>query len=264
MPGPDYPGIDRIEARFFGSAYARHRHDTYALGVTMRGVQTFWYRGRERASLPGQVIILHPDEVHDGGAGTEAGLIYRMLYIEPALVAASLGSSFSGLPFVKEPVVDDTLLGGALLTILGDMNGEIDPMDADQFSAELADWLVRHTGSFRARKAMLDVSALERARDFLDAAEADTVRSEQLEAVSGLDRFTLHRQFKALFATSPHRYLIMRRVARARRLLAAGQAIADVAIETGFVDQSHLHRHFVRAFGVTPGRWQQLVASAHP
>ncbi|HLY54846.1 MAG TPA: AraC family ligand binding domain-containing protein [Stellaceae bacterium] len=35
------PGdLDRIEARFSGLAYAPHRHDTYAIGITLAGVQT--------------------------------------------------------------------------------------------------------------------------------------------------------------------------------------------------------------------------------
>lgn len=53
-----------------------------------------------------------------------------------------------------------------------------------------------------------------------------------------------------VFATSPHRYLIMRRLAHGRRLLAAGHAAAEVAMITGFADQSHFHRQFVTAFGV--------------
>ena len=86
--------------------------------------------------------------------------------------------------------------------------------------------------------------------------------SDELEAISGLDRFTLARQFRLRFGTSPHRYLTMRRVAAGRRLLASGQAIADVAAETGFADQSHFHRHFLKTFGMTPGRWQRLAAAA--
>ncbi|TIW84422.1 MAG: AraC family transcriptional regulator, partial [Mesorhizobium sp.] len=73
ISAPDPAGMERIEARFHGSAFDPHRHDTYAIGVTLRGVQTFRYRGAARLSLPGQVIVLHPDELHDGGAGTEEG-----------------------------------------------------------------------------------------------------------------------------------------------------------------------------------------------
>jgi hypothetical protein len=81
-------GIERIEARFHGNAFSPHRHDTYALGLTLHGVQTFRYRGTERFSSPGNVIVLHPDELHDGAAGTEDGLIYRIIYLPPDLIGA--------------------------------------------------------------------------------------------------------------------------------------------------------------------------------
>ena len=83
-------GIERIEAHFHGDAFAPHRHDTYALGLTLQGVQTFRYRGAVRYSQPGNIIVLHPDELHDGGAGTEDGLRYRMMYLPPeTLIDAS-------------------------------------------------------------------------------------------------------------------------------------------------------------------------------
>ena len=93
-----------------GSADApspRHRHDTYAIGVTEAGVQTFDYRGRAERSAPGQVVVLHPDEVHDGRAGTEAGFGYRIVYVEPARIAAAVRAVRgrpAPLPFVREPV----------------------------------------------------------------------------------------------------------------------------------------------------------------
>lgn len=49
-------GMERIEAFFQGNAYGMHRHDTYAIGCTMAGVQAFHYRGAHRQSLPGHTM----------------------------------------------------------------------------------------------------------------------------------------------------------------------------------------------------------------
>jgi len=43
-----------------------HRHDTYAIGRTLAGVQSFSYRRSRRNSLAGNTLVLHPDEAHDG------------------------------------------------------------------------------------------------------------------------------------------------------------------------------------------------------
>ncbi len=55
----------------------------------------------------------------------------------------------------------------------------------------------------------------------------------------------------------PHALQVAHRIRAARRLLEAGETIAETAATTGFADQSHLHRHFQRSLGLTPARYQQ-------
>ena len=84
------------------------------------------------------------------------------------------------------------------------------------------------------------------------------IASRELEDVSGLDRFSLARHFRATFGTSPHRFQVGRRLARARTMIAQGVPLSETAAATGFADQSHLTRHFAARFGLTPGRWAAL------
>ena len=80
----------RFEAAFSGRAFAPHRHDTYTFALTLEGVQSFDYRGACRHSLPGELVVLHPDELHDGQAGTEYGFCYRGINIAPTALLAPL------------------------------------------------------------------------------------------------------------------------------------------------------------------------------
>ncbi len=252
-------GIERIGARFFGNGYAPHRHDTYSLGVTLRGVQTFAYRGARRASLPGQIIVLHPDELHDGAAGTDDGLSYRMLYLEPALLQAALPCGLAHLPFVRDPVLTDPDFRRTLALLLHDLESEVEALQRDGFIAATADALCRHAGLPTQRRTSVDARAINRVREYLRENAASSVSSDELETLSGLDRFSLARQFRALCGTSPHRYLTMRRLDLARAQIGAGMPLADVAAASGFADQSHLNRQFKKAFGMTPGAWSRMI-----
>ena len=258
LTAPAFPGIERIEAQFSGNAFEPHRHDTYALGVTLKGVQTFRYRGERRFSLPGQVIVLHPDEEHDGGAATEDGLQYRMLYLEPSLLLECLEADGVGLPFVDEPVIGDPALAAVLLAALGELDRELDELFVDDFVTRVTGGLSRHARLPRRPLGGVAWRQARAARDYLEAHATRAVRSGELEAVTGLDRFALSRHFRAAFATSPHRYLLMRRLQQARAMIGAGEGISDVAAATGFADQSHLNRHFKKAYGMTPGQWVTL------
>ncbi|HKX07502.1 MAG TPA: AraC family transcriptional regulator [Stellaceae bacterium] len=98
------------------------------------------------------------------------------------------------------------------------------------------------------------------ARAFLAAECGRAIASSDLEAVTGLDRFALAREFRAVLGTSPHRYLVGRRLDLARALIISGTGLAEAAAAAaGFVDQSHLTRHFKARHGVTPGQWAALA-----
>jgi AraC-like DNA-binding protein len=78
---------------------------------------------------------------------------------------------------------------------------------------------------------------------------------DELERISGLDRWTLARQFRAAFGTSPSRFRTLRQLDCVRRSLRNGAALAQAAAEAGFADQSHMSRRFKSAYGLTPAAW---------
>ncbi|MHC8491560.1 AraC family transcriptional regulator [Thalassospira sp. SM2505] len=264
IAAPTSDGIERIEAQFYGNMFSPHRHDTYALGITMQGVQTFNYRGEFRASNPGNVIILHPDELHDGGAGTDDGLQYRMLYLEPALLRSGLDRESDPLPFVGEPVINDRVLWAILASVLGELESDVDPLLRDQFVADIAQRLSQHARAPLKQPRFNAADRMDQVRAFLEDNFDRPVQSNELEQIAGMDRFRLIRHFRARFGTTPYRYLMMRRLQKARALMALGQPLAGIAAETGFSDQSHFNRHFRQTYGVSPGRWASLLGqSAH-
>jgi len=255
-PAPSVAGLERIEAFFNGRAFAPHRHDTYAIGFTTCGVQSFDYRGAVRHSLTDQVFVLHPDEVHDGRAGTESGFGYRILYIDPAMVRDALGGR--SLPFVRTPITDDPRMRSAVGAILSDIEDPIDDLCKTDMVLFLADALEDVSDGTR-KQVSVDQKATAKARDLLIAARVHSVSSDELEAVTGQDRWTLARQFRSAFGVSPHRFLILRRLDRVRALIGEGVALAEAAYLAGFADQSHMSRYFKGAYGVPPGVWRCLT-----
>jgi AraC-like DNA-binding protein len=257
------PGVELFRAWFAGAAYDKHRHDTYAVGVTECGVQVFDYRGAARASMPGDVVALYPDEVHDGRAGTAEGFGYRIIYLEPSRVAAALHDVCgrpSRLPFVRDPVVKSARLSHAVRDAF---RAPLEPLAVDALVVDVMEGLLaaEHGGRDPGFTRTIDVRAVERARKFLDAERGRVVRSSELEAITGLSRYELARQFRARLGTSPYRYLVMRRLDDARDHMDGDRPLVDVACEAGFADQAHFTRAFKAAFGLTPARYRALRAN---
>lgn len=253
---PQSTKLERMEAYFCGYGFDPHRHDTYAIGRTLAGVHSFRYRNSMRHSLPGGTIVLHPDELHDGEAGTEDGFRYRIIYIQPALLQEVLGGK--PLPFVADGISRDPRLYAASQTFMQSMDCPIDPLEEDDAIYDLAQTLAAVAGARRGRRA-LNYAAAECAREYIHSTLDNTITLDELEQVSGRDRWSLSRDFRALYGTSPYRYLTMRRLEHVRKLMLAGQSLTDASLLAGFSDQSHMNHHFTRTYGISPSRWLRML-----
>jgi hypothetical protein len=146
--GPRSDGLERAEVYLSTFSFAPHRHDTYAIGITTAGVQTFRYRGSRRICLPGQLHVLHPDEIHDGTAGTDDGFGYRILYIAPELVREALDAR--ALTFVADPVQAPTPIARSIASLLADIDEPISGLGRVEVAVAVADAL-SSLGSGRER-----------------------------------------------------------------------------------------------------------------
>jgi AraC-like DNA-binding protein len=252
-------GVEVIRARFAAHAYDLHRHDEWLVGVTDRGVQDFFCRGTRRISTPGRVILIEPEEAHDGQAGAEGGFAYRMLYLPRSWLRNGLAEATSDPGFVA-PLCDDPPLGEAIRAACDALQEPMERLARDAALDEVLHHLRPHLGRPRRdRPARRDARVARRARERLhDDLATDPGADALARAAGAADRFQLARAFRAAYGTSPHAYLLQIRLLRARHLLAAGERPADVAAECGFADQSHLGRRFRRAYGLTPAAYRAL------
>jgi AraC-like DNA-binding protein len=161
---------------------------------------------------------------------------------------------------VREAVSSNRSLAAAIMPALDDLDLLLEDLHRAQIILGLADALALADPSAAPRKpSSRHWSAVGRARDLLDANVPKGVSSAELEAVTGLTRYAVARHFRACLGTSPYRYLTMRRLDRVRSLIRRGAPLADAALSSGFADQSHMTRHFKKAYGISPGRWALLA-----
>lgn len=101
---------------------------------------------------------------------------------------------------------------------------------------------------------------LRRLKAEVDERLAEDLALSDLAAMAGLSRFHFARAFKAATQSSPYRWLLERRISRARSLLAEGALpLAEVALTCGFSGQSQFTTTFHRLTGVTPGAFRRAT-----
>lgn len=228
----------------------------YGITRVSAGAFDFVYRRQpltqDRTTLklkqPGE---LHRDvRVHAPVSGWSLGLAPEL--VEPA--AAARGLRRFALRRFLVPRARPLERLGALLA-----RGEPELLALQAALAVAIDALLDHADEPLLAIEDRDPPAAARARALIHDAWRDPLSLDDLARAAGRDRLHTLRAFRRAYGLPPHRYLTHVRVAEARRLLERGVATAEAALEVGFCDQSHLHRHFVRIVGATPGAYARAV-----
>ncbi|HEV2566925.1 MAG TPA: AraC family transcriptional regulator [Microvirga sp.] len=248
-------GVLAVEAQT-AHAFPRHSHEQFGIGLIERGAQrSLSGRGVVEAAA-GDLITVNPGEVHDGLPIGDAGRAWRMLYFDPSLIAETACDANEGrmrtCEFVHPVLRDDTPVVSfrTLYRALTAQEADQTALRRDEALAVLVDRLLRE----RPSDGLAAVPAAIRiAREVIDDDPTASVTLAELARASGLSRFQVVRGFSRAFGLTPHAYLVQRRIDLARHLIAGGTPLADAAAASGFADQSHMTRHFVRRFGFPPG-----------
>lgn len=248
---PAVSGVDLLRARYVKHGFARHTHDTFAIGVARHGVEELLVGTETHLVTAGGVVLLNPDVVHTGRPAGTDGWAYRAFYVDIDVVAEATGVAS---PWFTEPVVYDAAAAGALHRAhLAAQSGDR-LASTTLLAAALAG--LTYGGRQRAPDSAGNRAARD-AREILHERLVDPPSLEELAAEVGAGQYSLLRAFRTAHGLPPHAYLNQLRVRRARALLDAGEQVAQAAVAVGFVDQSHLTRHFRRIVGVAPGAYRR-------
>jgi AraC-like DNA-binding protein len=232
--------------------------DEYIIGLAVGSVGYQLHRkSSTRVVHPGQLVVLDPEHPHSG-TQTSDGPWYGCLLVLPA---APLWSTVDEIPALLRTTIDDPVmeapeLGRRFLEL--DLANETGVSRLQRECALLA-LLDELTPTVNADRQLVCDPAVTTAVEYIRDNFLHTIDLDTLTTVTGSTKFRLLRRFRAEIGVSPHQFLISVRVAHARRLLAVGTPISEVAANTGFADQSHLTRQFRRRLGLTPGRYSQAA-----
>jgi AraC-like DNA-binding protein len=256
--GSPWPGIYAVETES-GRHYGRHWHADYVLGVLDAGAQRSASGRGVVEAQPGDLLAANPGEVHDGRPQGGPVRRWRSLYFpREALAEFADGHELA----VTQPAFADAALQRALKTLLARLQNWARDADALACEESLVDtWallVAGHTTAAPPREACAGIARVrERLADDLQA----TPTLAQLAELAGASRFQVLRRFQQVYGLPPHAWLQQQRAERARSLIRAGVPLAQAAGDSGFADQSHMTRVFVRHFGFTPGAWRAGTAA---
>lgn len=244
--------VTAVDARS-GRSFARHIHDEFGVGLVTHGAQRSWSGRGPVEAVAGNLITVNPGEPHDGEpiGGARS---WSMLYLSEQLVGAAIEDLEERRPSRFElhaPVIDDPALARLFVAT---RRAAAHPAGAEAFEERLLALLASLFAAAPTAERG-PARALSRVRERIDDMPAMAHPLSELAALSGMSRYQTVRGLARLTGLTPHAYVVQRRLELARRLIREGGTLADVAIDAGFADQSHMHRAFAARYGFTPGTY---------
>lgn len=260
---PALPFAESRRASHSSASYLPHTHPTLSVGAVDGGASRFTC-GADAALLhPGAVVVIPAGQVHACNPVPDGRWSYQMLHFEPAWVAAvldedehrgaALAARVTAAPAVYRLVcaLNRTLFSAAdsiekeaaLVAFIGDLHAALESGDD------------LHTLPAPAAVSTRVAHLCE----LLRARHAERLPLAELAREAGLSRYHLIRAFRAETGMTPHAWQLDLRIQHARRLLRQGAALAEVALDLGFADQSHFQRAFKQRVALTPRSYQRAA-----
>lgn len=226
-------------------AYKPHVHNELSLGYIIEGSTDLSLNDKTIHYRSGDGVIIPPLMTHRCAPKDINHWAYVMLFVDPGyngdLVSFSQAKKLTGnqvrklMGFIEQLVTEknpDTL-ENILIELLLDFGEK----DISETTAANASDVVKTIHEYILNHVNEDITL------------------DKLQQISGLNKFSIIRNFKKLYITTPAAYHLQYRVAEAKRLLNKGADVFDICEELRFYDQAHLIREFKKMYGITPGTY---------
>jgi AraC-like DNA-binding protein len=226
-----------------------------------------WHRRREALLEPGMVLCAHPGEVFLAQRVLTPGS-GNWLMVAPQVLADFAAEHSLPLPRLQLRSLTrmSPELRGKLVKVFQMLRPGSTALELESsfvaFVAGMASELLDHKPCRLPSRIDAEWRAAERVRECLQQDVLATIDLRSLACQTGMSRYQALRAFKRRYGLPPHAYQLRVRLGLAQQSLRDGAQPAHVAAEYGFVDQSHLTRHFKRLTGVTPTQYARVGTAA--
>ncbi|WP_438351904.1 AraC family ligand binding domain-containing protein [Paenibacillus sp. FA6] len=239
-------GITALSASITDFKYKKHSHQEYAIGVTLRGIQHYNLNGSLQLSYQNGVMLFNPEQAHDGMAHDEEGLDYVMLYIDPQLLLEVIEKK--DIVRFSTPIVYDYRIEQRILRLSNAIFSEKDEAYCSELLLSLTDSLIQTNLSTDDKK---DNALIRKAKEMLHTNLENVLKLDEISKELHLSKFQFIRLFNAHTGITPYQYFLNCKIERAKQLIEKNGDIYSAVAECGFVDLTHLNKHFKSVYGTT-------------
>lgn len=246
------------------SSQPRHVHETYQIGLILRGGGMFQYRGARLAVPAGALAVVQAGEAHSCYTNEAEGWTFGILYVATNLfqkVLLELTEKAGKAPHFSSLIFRNAGLARTVLNLIGSFERPTSQLEQETRLLHTLGEIIKRCADepLPTNSVKLEHRGVGLVKEYLRAHYCDEVTLAELALLTKLSRFYLFHVFTKTEGLTPHDYQISIRIDKAKSSILKGHPLADVAAEIGFADQAHFTRTFKKYTGVTPGKYKACL-----
>lgn len=242
-------GIEIKRCRNTPHAHKPHIHNEFSLGYIVEGSTDLSLNGNTIHYGSGDGVIIPPLMTHRCAPKDINHWAYIMLYVDPSYYSDILCFSQA-----------KKLIGNQAQKLIGFIERLLLEKFPDTLENILIELLLEFGDKDISERTSTDTSnIIKKIHDYILSHVNDVITLDKLEEISGLNKFSIIRNFKKLYTTTPAAYHLQYKVAEAKRLLNEGVDVFDICGELRFYDQAHFIREFKKMYGITPVTYKEQL-----
>lgn len=242
--------------------FPNHFHEYYVVGYMEDGKRLMSCKNRQSIIQKGAVILFNPNDTHSCSPIANEDFNFRAFNI-PLAVMKTLAQEITGkdgLPgFSENLVYDEEIIGYMRPLHQMVMSGSTEFEKEETFLLMLS-LLTRRYGKPFESCILECPQEIEYACTFMREHFTEHISLDQLCHCTNLSKSSLLRAFTHSKGVTPYRYLQTIRINEAKKLLEQGFTPVEVALRTGFADQSHFTNFFNMFIGLSPGTYRDIFS----
>jgi len=247
--------LDSLEVLSFENQkakYPSHFHETYCISLVEKGVLL----ENELIVSEDKILISHPDEVHHNIS--LENISFSTFYVSQDVI--DFISPFGRTSF-QNKVIENPLLFNRLNNLLHSIKEKKDEKtfinNLNNAFNQIIFQLIINYGSVNPYSYESKSTIIIDLKTYISENLNLKLSLFELARMSGMSKFQFIRWFKSNVGMTPFEYILLKRVEYGRTLIKQGFPLVEVALDSGFYDQSNFSNYFKKYIGISPRMYQQ-------
>lgn len=246
---------------FNNFGFDKHVHEEFAIGVIGKGSINGFLDGKNRIINKNTIMTINPDTAHSNWAHGEDIYWQAAIYLNQSFFSKISKENFNSKDiFFKSGLFEDETLSNELLSLtLSYERLELSELDYECKLIDILNKILLKNCKVKEQKNLSKHDlAILKAKEIMNDKLSEDLTLDDISSELDISKYYFLRLFKEQTHFSPHAYLMLKRLEKAKQLLQKGYSPIYVAHECGFNDQSHLNKRFKSFVGVTAKEYQKF------